>query len=199
MVWRDIKGYEGKYQVSDEGQVRNVETGHILRPGKKPGGYLFVGLADHRVGNGRRKKYHNVHRLVAIAFLDNPDNKSDIDHIDGDKTNNNLSNLRWCTRKENVHNPVTFVRVKKHIDELNAKPETHKRLRSLVEQQRIQVRCVETGVVYPSMLAAATAAKVSTRSVQLSCKRSCMNKPRKLGNYRGKPVYHFEYVSKDQF
>ena len=194
MVWRDIIGYEGKYQVSDEGQVRNVETGLVLRPGKKPGGYLFVGLADHRMGKGKRKKYHHVHRLVAQAFLENPEGKSDIDHIDGVKTNNRVENLRWCTRKENVHNPITFEKVQKHVEKLNKDTEHIRQLKRYAEKQRKPVRCVETGIEYPSCLAAAKALGMGYNNVRLSCIRTAEDRPRNYTNYKGKPVWHFEWV-----
>lgn len=194
MVWRDITGYEGKYQVSDEGQVRNVETGLVLRPGKKPGGYLFVGLADHRISKGRRKKYHHVHRLVAQAFLENPEGKSDIDHIDGVKTNNRVENLRWCTRKENVHNPITFEKVQKHLQKLNSNPATIKRLDAYREEQKKPTRCIETGLVYPSCLAAAQALHLPIRKVWMACMRTAKGKQQRYTEYRGKTVWHFEWV-----
>lgn len=194
MVWRDIIGYEGKYQVSDEGQVRNAETGLVLRPGKKPGGYLFVGLADHRVGKGKRKKYHHVHRLVAQAFLENPEGKSDIDHIDGVKTNNRVGNLRWCTRKENVHNPITFEKVQKHVEKLNKDPEHIRQLRSYVEKRRKPVRCIETGIEYPSCLAAANILHIPCRTVWIACMRTAKGKQQRYTEYRGKTVWHFEWV-----
>lgn len=196
MVWRDIIGYEGKYQVSDEGQVRNVETGLVLRPGKKPGGYLFVGLADHRISKGRRKKYHHVHRLVAQAFIPNPDDKSDVDHIDGVKTNNHVSNLRWCTRKENVHNEVTYGKNQAHIKRLNSDPEHLRQLRSYVNKMKRPVRCVETGKEWDSELSAAICFGMSQALVHTSCRLSAKGRPRKYSEYRGKPVYHFEWIVK---
>lgn len=103
-IWKDIEGYDGLYQVSNTGRVRSFikwkdrisETPRILKQARQKTGYLFVGLSkDSNV------KYERIHRLVAKAFLDNPENKPEVNHIDGDKTNNNLFNLEWATRSEN--------------------------------------------------------------------------------------------------
>ena len=92
--WRDIG--EGKYQVCDDGRVMRVKTGKILKPGVDGGGYRRMCL---RV-NGK-SKMASVHRLVALAFIPNPDDKYAVDHIDRDKLNNHVANLRWATRSEN--------------------------------------------------------------------------------------------------
>ena len=100
-IWKDIVGYEGLYQISNLGNVKSLNyrrTGkeRILNPGNNGCGYLFVILCN----NGKRKHF-KIHRLVANAFLENPDNKSDVNHKDEDKTNNNVDNLEWMTRQEN--------------------------------------------------------------------------------------------------
>lgn len=97
-VWKDIEGYEGRYQVSNLGRVKRVITGRILKSGKNRGGYLYVNLCK----NGKYKT-HKIHRQVAQAFIPNPENKPEINHIDEDKSNNVISNLEWSTRKENVN------------------------------------------------------------------------------------------------
>ena len=111
-VWKDITGYESRYEVSDLGRVRSLDryskhntskTGFILQKGQmlKPymskKGYLKVDLGD---GFGKRKSVY-VHRLVAIAFIDNPMNYNQVNHIDGVKTNNRLDNLEWCNNSMN--------------------------------------------------------------------------------------------------
>lgn len=114
ILWSDIKGYEGFYRVSTDGQVQSVERvreylnatikSRILRQSPNPKGYLMVKL--YKDGD---KKTFPVHRLVAQAFIPNPQNKPQIDHIDGNTKNNNVTNLRWATNKENSNNPVTLV------------------------------------------------------------------------------------------
>ena len=111
--WVDIKGFEGLYQVSNMGNVRSVDRlvkqtskrfsfvgmrkGRLLKQGVLNSGYKVVWLS-----NGNRKKAFTVHRLVANAFLKNDRNFSDVNHKDGDKTNNDAVNLEWCNRRYNV-------------------------------------------------------------------------------------------------
>ena len=96
-IWRDIKGYEGLYQVSNCGRVRSsYKGGRILKPNLSFYGYWRVQL--WRGGKGRSIY---VHRLVAQAFIPNPDGKPQINHINGIKTDNRVENLEWCTNMEN--------------------------------------------------------------------------------------------------
>lgn len=99
-IWKDVAGWEGLYQVSTYGRVKSLKYGkeRILKHSKNSSGYLTVGLSIES------KTFSKVvHRLVAIAFVPNPDNKCDVNHIDEDKTNNNVNNLNWMTRSENVN------------------------------------------------------------------------------------------------
>jgi len=109
-VWKDIKGYEGRYQVSNMGRVKSLERTfidkigrkrsrkeRILRSGQDHYGYLLVKLYN---GSGTGKNF-KVHRLVCEAFHENPENKPCVNHIDENKTNNTANNLEWCTVAEN--------------------------------------------------------------------------------------------------
>ena len=103
--WRPVVGYEGLYEVSNTGQVRSLDRfyyrlhkGKVLSPTKDRYGYLTVTLNC----NGKSKTI-KIHRLVAQAFLPNPDNLPQVNHKDEDKTNNNVTNLEWCTAKYNVN------------------------------------------------------------------------------------------------
>lgn len=104
-IWKDIEGYSGKYQVSNQGNVRSFSrwsNGKILKGGKcgNPGPYRFVAL----VGEGRKDiKNCYIHRLVAEAFLENPNNYSEVNHKDGNTLNNVAENLEWCTHYYNMH------------------------------------------------------------------------------------------------
>lgn len=111
--WRDIKDYEGLYQVSNEGRVkslnyRQTKQEKILKAFSNNHGYLMVALSK----NG--KPIHKlVHRLVAEAFIKNEEGKQEeIDHINGIRDDNRVENLRWCTPEENANNPITIERVK---------------------------------------------------------------------------------------
>lgn len=109
-IWKDIEEYEGIYQVSSLGRVKRVTTGRILKSGKNRGGYLYINLCKQGVVSNKR-----IHRLVAQAFIPNPENKSDINHIDEDKTNNTVTNLEWTTRKENLNHGTHNDRVSKTL------------------------------------------------------------------------------------
>ena len=94
--WRDIAGYDGVYQVSDQGQVRNTQTGKILQPVKMKNGRLYVTLSS----SGFQRKC-TVHSLVASAFLGDCPPNHEITHKDGDCTHSEVSNLEYVTRREN--------------------------------------------------------------------------------------------------
>ena len=98
--WRDVVGYEGFYQISNLGRVKSFYSGdvRIIKPAKRSDEYLSVGLYKDRYS-----VTHYVHVLVAGAFLPNPEGKPQINHIDGDKTNNRVENLKWVTGSENMN------------------------------------------------------------------------------------------------
>lgn len=92
--WRPIQNFPN-YDVSNLGNIKNITTHKMLKPCVKSG-YYHVSLV-----NNENKQNFKVHRLVALAFIENPENKSDVNHKDKNKLNNNLSNLEWMTRREN--------------------------------------------------------------------------------------------------
>jgi len=115
-VWKSVVGYEGFYEVSNMGRVKSLAR--LLRPNgrshMKPenfltprllrSGYSVVGLSVDGV-----LQFHRVHRLVAKAFLDNPEGKAQVNHIDGDKLNNIVENLEWATAFENQQHAVNVL------------------------------------------------------------------------------------------
>lgn len=100
--WLPVKGYENLYEVSDFGRVKSLKrfstNGKILKLVNHPNGYVYVCLCKNNI-----RKQKRVHKIVLEAFCPEHDpRKNQIDHIDGDKTNNNLSNLEWVTQSENM-------------------------------------------------------------------------------------------------
>ena len=133
-IWKDIvitKGgvtynYSGMYEVSSEGKVKNSKTGKIMKA-KNAGRYLQIGLCK----NGKTTRFQ-VHRLVATMFIPNPNNLPEVDHINRNRSDNRVENLRWVTKEQNMKN------------------------RDVTKQAR-KVRCVETGEVFDTIKEAAQA------------------------------------------
>lgn len=121
-IWKNIEGYE-EYQISTHGNVKSLRFGkeRILKPATNKKGYLRVILSKQ----GKLKGYL-IHRLVAEAFIDNPNNYQQVNHRDEDKANNYIENLEWCTPKYNINYGTRTEKISK------------------------QVLCIETGVVYTS-------------------------------------------------
>lgn len=109
MMWRMIPSYEGIYEISDTGLVKNLRNdsknrtypGKILKPGETICGYQFVILSV----NGKVKN-KLIHRLVAEVFIPNPNNLPEVNHKDGNKCNNSVENLEWCTHRDNLKHSV---------------------------------------------------------------------------------------------
>jgi hypothetical protein len=102
-MWKDIAEFEKRYQINELGQIKNVKTLRLLTPTTDVDGYLQIGLRKLGI---RKKHWFRVHRLIALAFLTVPENYQllHVDHIDRNKTNNLLENLRWVTPQENCDN-----------------------------------------------------------------------------------------------
>ena len=129
--WKPVVGYEGLYEVSDKGRVRSVDR--ITRDGRFWKGRM---LGQFKAGQGYLRsvlsvngKYHHeyIHRLVAMAFIPNPENKAEVNHKDGNKHNNVVSNLEWVTKSENgLH--LCRVLGRKTVSPMLGKPSPHRKL-----------------------------------------------------------------------
>lgn len=174
-IWKDIKDYKGLYQVSNYGNVRSLtrnrlqynHTGIAKRTyyGKflkkqliKTTGYYYVTLYDSR----KKVKMKSVHRLVAEAFILNPNSYPVVNHIDGNKLNNNVSNLEWCTISDNVKHAykIGLVKVKKLYGKDN--PRAKK-----VEQYDINNNFIK---LWESIIDASKKLKINSSSISAVCK-----------------------------
>jgi len=95
--WIGINGFSGRYLISSHGRIKSLRDNRIMKPLKTTTGYYQIQFSE----NGIRSQFR-IHRLVADAFISNPNNKPEINHKDGNKLNNAASNLEWCTKSENA-------------------------------------------------------------------------------------------------
>lgn len=147
-IWKDIKGYEGLYQVSNHGNVKSIDRivcyrsgrealhrGRLLIQHQRTGGYMYVVLS-----RGNMQKAYRVHRLVADAFVENPDNKPMVNHLDENNKNNMACNLEWCTHAENINYGTRTERAA-YTRKMNSRPficiETGETFRTQAECRRI--------------------------------------------------------------
>lgn len=150
-IWKPVVGYEGYYEVSNLGNVRSLKRKGYkngnLRQGEKTTGYLIVVL--YKDGKGTTK---SVHRLVAKAFIPNPKNKPQVNHIDSNRKNNKVENLEWVTRAENAQHAydsgsrVVTEKVKKHCKEMGKKY-GRKNIRSINEPNQRKVVMMKDGKI----------------------------------------------------
>jgi len=112
-VWKDIKGYEGNYKISNFGRIESVRYGRILKQTVNHKGYKYVSISYNK-----KVSTYRVHRLVAIAFIDNKENKPQVNHINGIKTDNITDNLEWMTSEENVKHAVRCGLIKSELSSI---------------------------------------------------------------------------------
>lgn len=130
-VITDEEDYTGLYEVSNLGRVRSVKNNKILKSSKGKNGYLSVSLYKNSKG-----KTYQVHRLVAFAFIPNPENKPYIDHINTIKTKNEVWNLRWVTPSENSNNPLTREKLEGENHHMFGKHHTEETKKKISETQK---------------------------------------------------------------
>lgn len=148
---KDIPGYEGLYQITENGQIFGVKRQKFLSLREDKDGYLIVNLSKDN-----KPKTYKVHRLVAMTYLPNPENFSQVNHIDENKKNNDISNLEWCT---NEHNQRHGTRDERVSDKLrNSNPRSKK------------VICIETGQIFVSIREAARQTGISQTCIGDVCR-----------------------------
>lgn len=200
-VWRPIKGFEGLYEVSNQGRVRSLVgrwgEGRVLKPYKsKKKGYLSVTLTGRDATGKVFSSVRLVHILVADAFLPEDAHRPVIDHINCDRCDNRVENLRRCTYKENNANPITLERKAIGIARACTTEEFRRKCSEAANPRKVRVRCIETGEIYESFVAAGKATGLNPATIQGSCARSTARSL--ITNSNGKPVLHFERVSPKQ-
>ena len=165
-IWKDIPGHKGKHMVSNFGNVKSVKYMHtnserVLKQSINRCGYAYIILWENK-----NKKHYTIHRLVASTFIPNPNNYPQINHIDGNKLNNSVDNLEWCTASENV---IHRFKVLKH------RPHNCKK-----------IKCVEKNIIYDSVTEAAN--KSGQNKVTIRHRANTQS------GYFGTGGYHWEWV-----
>ena len=177
-IWKDIPGYEGKYQISNLGNVmslhfkRSLTNKKLLKPmpdGRY--GYLKVMLRDN--GNYKMK---TIHRLVAEAFIPNPEGKPNVNHIDSNPKNNRADNLEWCTQKENIEYGYRYGNIKPACP-MNGRKGCNNPLSKIVLQIDIK-----TGTVINEYFGLSEASR-KTGLPSSNIYRSCISNKRTCGGY----------------
>lgn len=144
-LWNDIIGFDGLYQVSNFGKVKSYKRKNktVLKESLSKKGYKRVILYKNN-----KQFYYSVHRLVATAFIPNPENKPHINHKDGNKLNNRVENLEWCNAKENV---------------------LHKYY--VLNKQLKPVKCIETNEIFKSVKEAGLSKNIKPNNISCVCNK----------------------------
>lgn len=186
-IWKEIKKFNG-YYVSNIGRVK-TPYGNILDGNIDNNGYKNIAIKN----NGKFMTVH-IARLVAEAFIPNPENKPCVDHINTIKIDNRVENLRWVTYKENMRNPITYKRLLneimkperlKNLNQTGKKfSEEHKRKIGMANKNKIspfrkRVKCIETGICYDSQLIA----QAETNIFSTSIGKVCLGERKTAGGY----------------
>jgi hypothetical protein len=158
-MWKQIE--DTNYEVSNEGVVRNLTSKIIIKGSISTSGYKMVSLHV----NGKRIT-KQVHRLVALAFINNSENKTQVNHIDKNKINNHITNLEWVTPKENM---------KHHYDNGGVKNNNQTYKGKFGKEHNRSVKIICDGIVYNGMSEASriTGIPISTISLAIKQNRSC--------------------------
>lgn len=188
-IWKDIKGYEGLYQISNLGRVKSLDRiskgrkykSKILSIQKNKNGYQTITLYDCSNYKG-----FTIHRLVALSFIPNPQNKKCVNHKDGNKENNKVTNLEWVTHSENMKHAfdkgLNFVTKENHITNVKNSIETNRKpvLRTGGSKKEAK---------YRSIAEASRHNKVNQSDITQVCKR----KKKSAGGYC------WSYINKEEF
>lgn len=174
-IWKDIVGYEGKYMISNMGNVKSLNYKRsnkekILKPFKNKDGYLIVGLCI----NGKKTNFQ-IHRLVAEIFIPNPNNLPQVNHKDENKLNNSVDNLEWCSVSYNINYGNRNDKAKEKLYETIA---------TKIYPNCKQVYCIELNIIFQSISEASKSLCIDSKNIS-----ACCNGKRKTAG-----GYHWKYV-----
>lgn len=172
-IWKDIKGYEGLYQVSNLGRVKSLENRSNHKKEKILASHIRNQYYSVTLYKDSHYKNYTIHRLVAGAFIPNPDNLPEVNHKDENKLNNYVDNLEWCDKKYNINYGHSAV---------NRQIQNRERGLSMSKK----VLCVETGVIYSSIIEAYRQTGIGQKEIINVCK----GKP----HYKTAGGYHWKYI-----
>lgn len=174
-AWGDIRGYEGLYRISNMGRIKS-----LARQGRgnkmAQDCILIQAVKERRYGyktleivlHNKNYKNYLVHRLVADAFLQNPNNYPEIDHIDGNPSNNRVDNLRCCDRKQNMANPITVIRLAKARKEISQRAEYIQKQRQCQPHSK-RIAIYDGDVLVQTFISQSETARFLDVSVQAVC------------------------------
>ena len=191
-IWKDIEGYEGLYQVSNKGRIKSLNridsrgrkvNEKILSSKPNNKGYLRV----HLYKNGKRKPF-SVHRLVAIAFIPNPNNLLEVNHKDENKENNTVDNLEWCNRKYNTNYGSRNERAS--VSNKGKKHKKHKKYKK--PKFKKQILCIETGEIFDT--------SQDVINIMFNGKGySSHIRANICGQHKSAYRYHFKYIERENY
>ena len=178
-IWKDIPGFEGVYQASTLGRTRSLDRTIVRGPSKRRGAYeaklkgriikpVLIKAGYVVVPLGKSLPYNRVHQLIAETFIPNPENKPMINHKNGDRKDNSVHNLEWCTNQEN---------------QIHARDVLHRKFGAY---QNKPVKCVETGEVFENSVRAAKGNKQVANRIRMVA-NGCYGRKTCCG-------YHWEFV-----
>lgn len=180
MVWKfvtDPRVVQNRYQIAEDGTLVDTLKGRVVKQCQDSAGYMRIRMTTP---DSCEIKFP-VHRVVAAAFLPAPEaGQTHVDHIDGNRANNHVSNLRWCTPTENNRNPITVVK----------KQAAHRITETALKRK---VVCENTGEVFDSMTEAALHFNLTIAAITQSCRKAAEGKARRSMKF-GKPVMHFHLI-----
>lgn len=174
-IWKDVVGYEGRYQVSNQGNMKSIrylktkDTYSIkqLKPKRNWDGYLRIQL-----WKDCKAVYVSIHRLVAQSFIDNPEDKPFVNHKNGIKDDNRVENLEWVSQKENIQHAWETGLAKSPFNNGNSKA---------IDQYDLNNNYLKT---FPSTMEIERQLKINHSYISLACKNGGLNKV--LGGYKWK-------------